>query len=82
MKDKRSFGEGKEVWSRQVKSTKTKLKAIISIVIDNFCMESEARKYFFFLINKFIRTKRTRGKMATAESCQQSFGHRKQVDEE
>lgn len=39
MKNKRSFGEGKEVWSRQIKSTKIKLKEIISIVIDNFCVE-------------------------------------------
>lgn len=39
MKDKKSFGEEKEVWSRQIKSPKIKLKEIISIVIDNFCVE-------------------------------------------
>lgn len=39
IKDERRFGEGKEVWLRQVKAAKIKLKDIITFVDDDFCVE-------------------------------------------
>lgn len=45
IKDERRFGEGKEVWLRQVKAAKIKLKDIITFVDDDFCVEWWKKKW-------------------------------------
>lgn len=75
MKEKK-FGQDR------LSQPKLNLKRLLALLLTTSVWKVKQENTFFFLINKFIRTKRTRGKMATAESCQQSFGHRKQVDEE